>query len=362
MKQNARRAKHHNQKADEMMTIVSFHEREQKITRDSISLSTMKVVPLLWWIGIQVMSTASALSSTASQSNGKGIWSESAIQLAEEQSIKQREKLLSGEGVLLANSKDIRIIAERIDSTLGSEELRHQCNEKESEQDVIVSKIVHFQRHAQGYHNLLGDILRASGIKPSVDSMDPALNPWLRPEIVDSPLTEAGKDECRKQREQASQLHPQVVIVSPLLRAIQTAQISFEHVYDKPEIPWVSHEGCREELGVLVCNRRRPLSHIKHDFPNIEFLGEMTEEDTLWNPTHREADSAKSERIYNFLVNFLARRPESEMAVVGHSATLFHMCNAVLDCGNDATLSSWFLTSEIRSMRLTFLDNRLATS
>jgi broad specificity phosphatase PhoE len=151
----------------------------------------------------------------------------------------------------------------------------------------------------------------------------------------------------------ASILNPELVVVSPLLRAVQTAKLSFSDFYQNPKIPWIAHEGCREELGVLVCNKRRPLSQIMEDFPDLQFW-EMTEEDSLWDPTQRESNESKSGRIYEFLVEFIANRPESEIAVIGHSAWLFHMCNAVVDCGDDEGLTSWFLTSEIRSMRLTF--------
>ncbi len=302
---------------------------------------------------ILLFSIGCCLAVTAALSSSQDVWSESAVRLARELSVSQREKLQLEGSLLDVTARKIRIIAKRVDP----------LNDKESIQEcvdggeVIATKLVHFQRHGQGYHNLLGDVLREAGFRPSVDSKDPAINPWLRPEIVDSPLTETGKDECRQQCATSSLLSPELVVVSPLLRAIQTAQISFQHVYGLPHVPWVAHEGCREELGVLVCNKRRPLSHIQHDYPNLEFVGDIEEEDTLWHPTERESNISKSDRIYDFLVNFLAQRPEAEIAVVGHSATLFHMCNVVVDCGDDLDLSSWFLTSEIRSMRLTFVRN-----
>jgi broad specificity phosphatase PhoE len=168
-------------------------------------------------------------------------------------------------------------------------------------------------------------------------------------------LTETGKWQCEQQRVIASRLNPELVIVSPLARTIQTAKISFAHYYDDPSlsIPWIAHEACREETGVLTCNKRRKLSEIVADFPDLNFH-EMTEEDTLWNPSERESNQSKSERIYHFLVNFIAKRPETSIAVISHSAWLFHMLNAVVDCEGDLELASWFLTGEIRSIKLTF--------
>jgi broad specificity phosphatase PhoE len=194
-------------------------------------------------------------------------------------------------------------------------------------------------------------MLREAGMKLDHSSRDPSVNPWIRPEIRDSPLTESGIQQCIARRPQAALLSPQAVIVSPLLRAIQTAKLSFA---DHGHVPWVAHEGCREDLGVLQCNRRRPLSTIKADYPDLDTSHMMDEEDLMWDPDNIESAAAKSDRVYDFLVDFISKRPEAELAVVGHSAWLFHMCNAVVDCGDDDELASWFLTSEIRSMRVSF--------
>jgi broad specificity phosphatase PhoE len=218
------------------------------------------------------------------------------------------------------------------------------------------TKIIHFQRHGQGYHNLIYRILDESG-RPVQDvyDPDPAVNPFVRPEIVDSPLTEHGRAQCASQRSKASSLQPELLIVSPLHRAIQTAQITFEDFRGK--VPFVAHEACREELGLLVCNKRRPLSETIREFPDVDFsLVTSGEEDTLWSPEERECPVDKSKRIYSFLVDYVRHLPQKEIGVVGHSAWMFNMCNAVMDCGGDDELTSWFGTSEIRSMKVIFSD------
>ncbi len=218
------------------------------------------------------------------------------------------------------------------------------------------SKIVHFQRHGQGYHNFLYAVLNDAGA-PVLDVYhpDPLQNPFVRPEMVDAPLTELGRQQCWNQRPHASQLTPEVLIVSPLHRAIQTAQITFGEFSGK--IPFLAHEECREEMGLLVCNKRRPLSETIQEFPQVDFsimVATANEEDTLWNPNQRECPKAQSKRIYNFLTKFVRHRSEQELAVVGHSAWLFNMCHTVLDC--DDEMKSWFGTSEIRSMQLKFYE------
>lgn len=301
-------------------------------------------------------SSASALSATT----GGAVWSEADL-------LKEKvlaDKMNNANDEVKAVPRPIHIKAELLDPKTAlfsnmEELLLLPTINTDNDQDVVTTtKVVHFQRHGQGYHNLLGDVLRDVGIKPDIRSSDPAINPWIRPEIVDSPLTELGKRQCEGQRAVASLLNPEVVVVSPLLRAVQTAKLSFaDYTIDEGStnnVPWIAHEGCREELGWLVCNKRRPLSEIKADFPELQFSPDVSEEDTLWDPSKFESETHKGNRIYDFLVNFLAERPEQNIAVVCHSAWLSHMCNAVIDCGDDTNLTSWFDVSEIRSMKLTF--------
>lgn len=221
----------------------------------------------------------------------------------------------------------------------------------------VITKLIHFQRHGQGYHNLLGDIHRETTGNPiQVDDPDPKNNPFVRPEIYDSPLTQQGRQECATRRQQASKLSPEVIIVSPLHRAIQTALISFsDHCTGGEQaIPMIAHEGCREQLGFFTCNKRLPLSQTINDFPLVDFTHVTPgEEDTLWNPHERELPVDESNRVYDFMM-FLMNRPEKEIAVVGHSAWLFNMCNTVLEFDDDEGIQPWFLTSEIRSMQVSF--------
>jgi broad specificity phosphatase PhoE len=306
-------------------------------------------------------------------SSSVGGWSEVAIQAAKGLTQTQRAKL-EQEGVMkLKDDRPIRIEARPWKNT-------HTNNNNE---DGIIHKVIHFQRHGQGYHNLLGDMWREMGQAVVLDSPDPAQNPFIRPEIVDSPLTESGRQQCLARRPVAAALSPQAVIVSPLHRAVQTAQLSFaDHMTstinnndenkDVTTIPWVAHEGCREDLGMLICNKRRPTSQIVSEFGQhgIDFSHMTSEEDDMWSPDAIETPHAKSKRVYEFLTDFIRHRPETELAVVTHSAWLFNMCNAVMDIieeeeqqmesnNNDTPttpLASWFLTSEIRSMHVSFIE------
>lgn len=267
------------------------------------------------------------------------------------------------EAGLLGVQRPYTIVAEAIGSSaeMSMRGLPYPLDANEENNPCIASKIIHFQRHGQGYHNLIGEMYRSMSGQPiNLDDKDPVTNPFLRKEMTDSPLTEQGRTECTSKRRQAAMLNPQVVIVSPLHRAIQTAMLSFADHYNNVEdednngITWIAHEGVREQLGLLMCNKRRPLEQIQQEFPHIDYSLMESNDDTLWDPQQRELPRDETDRIYNFLTEFLMDRPEDELAVVGHSAWLFTMCNAVVDCGNDDELKSLFQTSEIRSMRLSF--------
>lgn len=225
---------------------------------------------------------------------------------------------------------------------------------------TVITKVIHFQRHGQGFHNMICDIWREKGLPIDFDSTDPNLNPVIRPEFLDPPLTETGRQQCKEKRSECAELSPELLIVSPLLRCIQTAKLSFQdHLPNNSDCKWLSHEGCREELGLLVGNKRRPISDIKLDHPDIDFSPIEYDEDKLWDDygtEKRETLLEKSERIYKFLAEFVMNRPEREIAVVCHSAYLFTLLNAVMDI-EDEDLRSWFLTSEVRSLAIEFSVN-----
>jgi broad specificity phosphatase PhoE len=257
------------------------------------------------------------------------------------------------EAGMMGVQRPFTIVAEVIGASAASS--TSSSSDNDDKEGHLATKIIHFQRHGQGYHNLIGEMYREMlGRSINIDDTNPSTNPFIREETLDSPLTEKGRLECAARRTEASLLNPEVVIVSPLHRAIQTSILSFaDHI---PRVKWIAHEGAREQLGWLQCNKRRALSATKLEFPNVDFseMKHIGDEDSLWDPIERESPQAETERIYKFLTEFIMDRPEQELAVVGHSAWLFTMCNAVVDCGDDDLLKSLFGTSEIRSMRLTF--------
>jgi broad specificity phosphatase PhoE len=202
---------------------------------------------------------------------------------------------------------------------------------------------------------------------------DPAKNPLLLPHVIDAPLTQKGINQCKQQYElNGNNLRGvERIIVSPLVRALQTAVFTFrDHVETIDTTIWTAHEGCREELGMLLCNKRRPLSETKIEFPHVDFSQlPHGEEDVTWSEyagnfadSQRESTEDMSHRVYNFLEGYLRHLPEKEIAVVGHSAWLHAMCNAVLDHDEDkdgfgeSLDTTMFGQAEIRTLELTFSE------
>jgi phosphohistidine phosphatase SixA len=336
---------------------------------------------------------------------------------------------------LLKQSRAMRIQAKPFHPS-DAAKTRAALVEEASSSSTIITKIVHFQRHGQGIHNqIYKEHADQSAIPIDLsETSDPALNPFLLPNVIDARLTEKGKDQCRYQRDAMVRQYlggVELIVVSPLVRALETACITFEdhlpssssssssatinnnskggeqqqqQLQQKQGVRWVAHEGIREELGLLLCNQRRPLRETRLEFPHVDFSlllakqhhphnDDYEEEDVLWKkycettrrmssvngnnvgdgsatkmPPQRETMEDISHRAYDFLVDYLCNCPEQEIAVVGHSAWLLSMTNAVLeldDGGDDddtarraKEFGTMFGQAELRSATLTFTENK----
>ncbi|CAA0806800.1 Phosphoglycerate mutase-like protein 1 [Striga hermonthica] len=204
-------------------------------------------------------------------------------------------------------------------------------------------KTIHLVRHAQGFHNVAGEKDHSA---------------YLSPEYFDAQLTPLGWQQVGNLRKHvhSSGLSKRIelVVVSPLLRTMQTAVGVFGgEAYvdgiDAPLLmtenaadcnshaisslnspPFIAVELCRERLGLNWCDKRRSISEYKLLFPAIDFSLIETDADTLWKSDVREADKDLAQRGLRFL-NWLWTREETEIAVVTHSALLMHTLAAFGD-------------------------------
>lgn len=215
---------------------------------------------------------------------------------------------------------------------------------------TIARKTLHCVRHGQGFHNLLADQANASGIQWQQFVVSPN-NPYTKPEILDAPLTEKGRQQALALRTPLVSLQPQLAVVSPNCRTLQTCVLATAAL---ASIPLMAHEDCREECGVHLCDRRRSAALQAAEFPQVDFSLLDHDEDPLFNPDQRETKVQVGERVYRFM-EWLEGRPEDNVVVFSHSGWLLTMFNGVVDCGGDASLLDWWQTGELRSVVLEFV-------
>ncbi|KAG7649952.1 Histidine phosphatase superfamily clade-1 [Arabidopsis thaliana x Arabidopsis arenosa] len=228
-------------------------------------------------------------------------------------------------------------------------------------------KTIHLVRHAQGIHNVEGEKNHKAYL--SEDLFDAHLTPlgWQQVDNLHKHVKASGISNSIE-----------LVVVSPLLRTLQTAVGTFGGEgykdgvntpllmtagagnSDRPAIsslncpPFIVVESCREHLGVHPCDRRSNITKYRELFPAIDFSLIETDVDVLWKPDIREEDQDIAARGVKFF-NWLSTRKEKEIAVVTHSGFLYQTLNSF---GNDCDpsvkneISKKFVNCELRSFVL----------
>ncbi|KAG2522760.1 hypothetical protein JM18_005614 [Phytophthora kernoviae] len=182
-------------------------------------------------------------------------------------------------------------------------------------------KVVYFVRHGQGFHN---EAIKNYGSEHWYKEL------VFSPIYKDADLTPLGIRDAQAKgppsiKAELERAMPPIerVVVSPVSRAIQTAQ-NFFAKDQVPDAPFVCMEGCRERLGIDTCNNRRTLSELRTKFPDVDFSAIEDEEDVLWTPTRQETDEEIQTRAKAFLSELFSTVPERHVAVVTH----FHFIQA----------------------------------
>ena len=218
-------------------------------------------------------------------------------------------------------------------------------------------KVIHFVRHGQGYHNLLGEVCRDNGMSFSeTGEYDLAISencPYMVPGIEDPPLTAVGRQDAKYLRNIVPLLQVELIVTSPLRRATETVLLGFQECITNG-VPVVMHEDCREQIGVFLCDKRSDLNDFLEDirYASVDFSMMNSDEDAMWQPTQRESMLEMAQRAEAFLL-WLRERPEREIVVGTHSAWLMAVFNIVLQHDtsvNAEQFTSMFETGEMRSV------------
>jgi glucosyl-3-phosphoglycerate phosphatase len=174
---------------------------------------------------------------------------------------------------------------------------------------------------------------------------------------LDPELTELGVEQAKDLQSVTADMSPELIIVSPMRRAIQTALIGFEsHVKEMESstrmMKILAHESAHEIAGKHTCDKRLSKSELIALYPMIDFNSHVVEEeDPYWGDgLTRESHISVASRAAN-LMEFIRSRTENEIVVAAHSTILFSLMNAVVIAqGENADYDiSWFGTGEMRS-------------
>ena len=176
-----------------------------------------------------------------------------------------------------------------------------------------MTKTVHCIRHGQSTFNAAFEASR-------VDPLH-----W------DAPLTELGRRQVAEAASRVRDYPYELVVTSPLTRAIQTTLGLFE---GHPAAPLIHVEGLHREHCASSCDVGRPPPALLAEFPGLAF-GHL--EEVWWHRdgepdergVHIEPAHVLTGRVDAFR-DWLAARPERLIAVVGHGTFFYHLTGRFL--------------------------------
>lgn len=162
------------------------------------------------------------------------------------------------------------------------------------------------------------------------------------PMVFDAPLTDKGAEQAVDVRGQCSRLVPELIVTSPLRRALGTMQLAVP-AEDHPQAKYEVWENHVEELD-MSCDIGSPKAELIRDYPALDFA-DLPE---VWWYTDKECDNSDplncrtffqergfiekrgyTENRVNSMVARLCSREERVILVVGH-ANFFHRLLAAL--------------------------------
>ncbi|CAI0464119.1 unnamed protein product, partial [Linum tenue] len=203
----------------------------------------------------------------------------------------------------------------------------------ELKEDLVTEQV----RHAQGVHNVEGD---------------KDYNMYMSEELFDARLTPLGWQQVENLRKHVRGIgldkKIELVVVSPLLRTMQTAVGVFGGEGFTDGVPLMVENAGQSDHSAISSLDCPP-------FLAVELCREhliQNNNDELWKADIREKDDELAARGLQFF-NWLWTRKEKEIAVVSHSGFLYH---ALSHFGNDCDISikeeicTHFANCELRSM------------
>jgi broad specificity phosphatase PhoE len=187
-------------------------------------------------------------------------------------------------------------------------------------------RLLFLGRHGQGYHNVAEAHFGTEMWDCYYSTLDGTANmSW-----ADAHLTPLGVKQAEdvaafwKREMEKGMPMVQSWYVSPLDRALRTAEITFEKLLAgrKESFKPVVKEMIREGIGIHTCDRRSSLSYIRTTYPHYLVESEFSETDPLWVPDLREPGSAQTIRLRGLLDDVFGSDRSTWISVTSHGGTI----------------------------------------
>ncbi|KAI0005472.1 histidine phosphatase superfamily [Russula compacta] len=187
--------------------------------------------------------------------------------------------------------------------------------------DTISYKVLFLGRHGQGNHNLaeIKHGSKAWNEKWSLINGDGELTWGPDPHLntVGEDQADNAHDAWEREIRRGIPI-PQKFYCSPLTRAMQTLEITFEDILPDHVTPLIL-ENLREEYGEHTCDMRRTQSELESEFPDFDFEDGFEEEDVLWT-TKRETKKHSEKRAKQVLDRiFQNDRDDTYISITSHN-------------------------------------------
>lgn len=173
---------------------------------------------------------------------------------------------------------------------------------------------VSFIRHAEGYHNL-------------------SKKNW---QITSPSLTSNGINQCKTLKNKINNIEYDLIVVSPLLRTLQTAEELFNKNNKFISMEWI------KEAVVNPCDFRESKKESENKFPYVNF--DLVNDNFNYNKPESEKQIIdRCDNFYNWLLNC----KEKNIAIVTHGQFLKVFLNKY---GKKLNINNikWFNNCELR--------------
>jgi len=219
------------------------------------------------------------------------------------------------------------------------------CNSGDvlAEHVIEGSKLVWHVRHGQSTGNVAKEIARAADNGTGENLHE--IQYQAETAYIDAPLTDLGLSQAEKAREYVASWHekPQLIVCSPLTRAIQTAAVMFKDVLGDGHARMVIRPELREFWANNNENMGRTLAELNAcphlqallQLPTVQFA--LSSDATAdwkeqWDTHHARGDGSWQEHVTDvtrLLASrvWLGRQPETKIAVVSHWGTINNSLN-----------------------------------